>query len=191
MNFVARDKERFLENFYLKSKRSVAKAFNEGPAAWVIPGDDPRPAECASLVNLLQLQGVEVHRADAEFEVTVGQGKDAKKVKFPAGSYIIRMDQPYSRMADMLLDTQYYNPADTRPYDDTGWSLGALRNVRTVRVTDTSVLKVPATLLTGPAQGRGPSPRDQSCGRLPHQPQHGQHAGHVPVPPAGRAHAGG
>jgi len=155
MNFVARDKERFLENFYLKSKRSVAKAFNEGPAAWVIPGDDPRPAECASLVNLLQLQGVEVHRADAEFEVTVGQGKDAKKLKFPAGSYIIRMDQPYSRMADMLLDTQYYNPADTRPYDDTGWSLGALRNVRTVRVTDTSVLKVPATLLTGPARVEG------------------------------------
>jgi len=155
MNFVARDKERFLENFYLKSKRSVAKAFNEGPAAWVIPGDDPRPAECAGLVNLLQLQGVEVHRADAEFEVTVGQGKDAKKMKFPAGSYIIRMDQPYSRMADMMLDTQYYNPADTRPYDDTGWSLGALRNVRTVRVTDTSVLKVPATLLTGPARVEG------------------------------------
>ncbi|MGB9605792.1 MAG: hypothetical protein ACPL88_07945, partial [Bryobacteraceae bacterium] len=155
MNFVARDKERFLENFYLKSKRSVAKAFNEGPAAWVIPGDDPRPAECASLVNLLQLQGVEVHRADADFDVTAGQGKDEKKVKFPAGSYIVRMDQPYSRMADMLLDTQYYNPTDTRPYDDTGWSLGALRNVRTVRVTDTSVLKVPATLLAGPVKPQG------------------------------------
>ncbi len=155
MNFVAREKERFLENFYLKSKRSVAKAFNEGPAAWVIPADDPRPAECAGLVNLLQLQGVEVHRADAEFEVTTGQGKDAKKLKFPAGSYIIRMDQPYSRMADMMLDTQYYNPSDTRPYDDTGWSLGALRNVRTVRVTDTGVLKVPATLLTGPVKLEG------------------------------------
>jgi len=155
MNFVARDKERFLENFYLKSKRSVAKAFNEGPAAWVIPADDPRPAECASLVNLLQLQGIEVHRADADFEAAAGQGKDAKKLKFPAGSYIIRMDQPYSRMADMLLDTQYYNPADTRPYDDTGWSLGALRNVRTVRVTDASVLKVPATLLKGPVRLQG------------------------------------
>jgi len=29
------------------------------------------------------------------------------------------MDQPYSRMADMLLDTQYYNVNDPRPYDDT------------------------------------------------------------------------
>jgi len=155
MNFVARDKERFLENFYLKSRRSVEKAVKEGPAAWVIPGDDPRPVECADLVNLLRLQGIEVHRADAEFEVTTQQGKESKKVKFPAGSYIVRMDQPYSRMADMLLDTQYYNPSDTRPYDDTGWSLGALRNVRTVRVTDTAVLKVPATLLNGPARVEG------------------------------------
>ena len=39
MNFVANNKERFLNNFYLKSKRSVAKATNEGPAAYVIPGD--------------------------------------------------------------------------------------------------------------------------------------------------------
>ncbi len=155
MNFVARDKERFLENFYLKSKRSVEKAFKEGPAAWVIPGDDPRPVECAELVNLLRLQGVEVHRAEADFEIALQQGKETKKLKLPAGSYIIRMDQPYSRMADMLLDTQYYNPADTRPYDDTGWSLGALRNVRTLRVTDPAVLKVPSALLAGPARVEG------------------------------------
>ena len=37
MNFVANNKERFLNNFYLKSKRSIAKAANEGPAAYIIP----------------------------------------------------------------------------------------------------------------------------------------------------------
>src|SRR2546422_3777080 len=57
------------------------------------------------------------------------------------------MDQPYSLMADMLLDTQYYNVNDPRPYDDTGWTLGALRNVKTVRVTDKGVLQAPMTLL--------------------------------------------
>src|SRR5205085_1026952 len=75
--------------------------------------------------------------------------------KFPVGSYIIRMDQPYSRMADMLLDTQYYNVNDPRPYDDTGWTLGALRNVETVRVTDKDVLNVPMSLLTTDARVRG------------------------------------
>ena len=139
MNFVARDKERFLNNFYLKSKRSIAKASNEGPAAYIIPGDTPRPVEAADMVNLLRLQGIEVHRATKEFSV--------KDQKYAAGSYIIRMDQPYSRMADMLLDTQYYNVNDPAPYDDTGWTMGPMRNVKTVRITDKSVLDAPATLI--------------------------------------------
>jgi hypothetical protein len=147
MNYVANNKERFLENFYLKSKRSVAKARAEGPAAYLIPADDPRPNEAADLVNLLKLQGCEVHRANKAFEVKEG--------KFPAGSYVVRMDQPYSRMADMLLDTQYYNVNDPRPYDDTGWTLGALRNVKTVRVKDEKVLDVPMSLMNGPAKVAG------------------------------------
>src|SRR5438046_8301319 len=91
--------------------------------------------------------GVEVHLADRDFS--------AKDQRFPAGSYVVRMDQPYSRMADMLLDTQYYNVNDPRPYDDTGWTLGALRNVKTVRVTDKGVLQAPMTLLTKDASVAG------------------------------------
>lgn len=147
MNFVSNNKDRFLKNFYLKSKRSVAKAGNEGPAAWVIPSDQSRIVEAADMMNLLRLMGVEVHTADREITI--------KDQKFPAGSYVVRMDQPYSRMADMLFDTQYYNVNDPRPYDDTGWTLGALRNVKTVRVTDKSVLSTPMTLLTRDAKVTG------------------------------------
>jgi hypothetical protein len=155
MNNTANNGKTFLDNFYLKSKRSIEKATQEGPAAWVIPSDDPRPVECAGLVNLLELQGIEIHRSAQESEVTVKQGKEEKKIKIPASSYVIRMDQPYSRMADMLLDTQYYNISDPRPYDDTGWTLGALRNVKTIRVTDASILKAPMTQLNGPARVEG------------------------------------
>ncbi len=147
MNHVSNNKEKFLNNFYLKSKRSVAKAKTEGPAAWVLPGDESRPNEAADLVNLLRMQGCEVHKADKEFETKEG--------KFAAGSYVVRMDQPYSRMADMLLDTQYYNVNDPRPYDDTGWTLGPLRNVKTVRVKDVKVLEAPMTLLNAPAKVTG------------------------------------
>ncbi|HEX4949717.1 MAG TPA: M14 family zinc carboxypeptidase [Blastocatellia bacterium] len=147
MNYVSNNKDKFLNNFYLKSKRSVAKARTEGPAAWVLPGDDPRPTEAADLVNLLKMQGCEVHKADQAFETKEG--------KFPAGSYVVRMDQPYSRMADMLLDTQYYNVNDPRPYDDTGWTLGPLRNVKTVRVKDEKVLDAPMTLINGMAKVTG------------------------------------
>ena len=147
MNFVARDRQRFLNNFYLKSKRAVDKASNEGPVAWVIPGDTTRPVEAADMVNLMRLRGIEVQTSNKEFTV--------KDQKFPAGSYIVRMDQPYSRMADMLLDTQYYNVSDPSPYDDTGWTMGAMRNVKTVRITEKSVLDVPMTLLTSDAKVSG------------------------------------
>jgi hypothetical protein len=139
LNHVAGNRSRFLENFYLKSKRSVAKARTEGPAAYIIPGDTKRPLAAARLVNLLRKNGVEVQVASAEITV----GKD----KYPAGSYVVRMDQPYSRCADMLLDTQYYNPNDPRPYDDTGWTLGPLHNVKTVRVTETKILDAAMSLL--------------------------------------------
>ncbi|HLL16982.1 MAG TPA: M14 family zinc carboxypeptidase [Pyrinomonadaceae bacterium] len=203
MNFTANNRERFLNNFYLKSKRAVAKASNEGPAAYVVPGDAPRPVEAADMVNLLRLMGVEVHRATREFTLKderpqpsrqqgaepqrsdppraveqgaeqrgaegesapgvaeqprAGAGQPAAKAaerRFPAGSYIIRMDQPYSRMADMMLDTQYYNASDPRPYDDTGWTLGAMRNVPTVRVKDRAVLAAPMELLKADASVRG------------------------------------
>ncbi len=147
MNFVSNNKDRFLKNFYLKSKRSVAKASNEGPAAWIIPSDQSRVVEAADMVNLLRLMGVEVHTADKEITV--------KDQKFAAGSYVVRMDQPYSRMADMMLDTQYYNVSDPTPYDDTGWTLGALRNVKTARIIDKGVLQAPMTLLAKDAKVTG------------------------------------
>ena len=190
LDYLAQHPQEFLSNFYLKSKRSVAKASTEGPAAWAILNDGRRPALAAQLAGLMQSQGAEVQRLDQEFEgkpqaepekaaagdqkknekekeVDTGKGNavagnqekgaDAKKseskiVKVPKGSYIIRMDQPYSRMVDMLLDTQYYSTADPRPYDDTGWTLGPLRNVSTLRITDPAILKAPMTMVDAPAR---------------------------------------
>ncbi len=160
MKFVADHKDRFLDNFYLKSRRSIEKPLKEGPAAYVIPGDEPRQAGAADLVNALRLQGIEIHRSAAAFKVMEktkdDKGKETEKeAEYPAGSYVIRMDQPYSRMADMLLDTQWYNVNDPRPYDDTGWTLGALHNVKTVRVTDLAVLKAKMTILGADAVAGG------------------------------------
>src|SRR6202007_2275419 len=73
MNNLASNGQKFLNNFYLKSKRAVAKARTEGPAAWVFPADDPRPAEQASLLNLLELQGIEVHRLEKELRIPAAQ----------------------------------------------------------------------------------------------------------------------
>jgi hypothetical protein len=147
MNHVATNREKYLHSFYLKGKRSIAKATNEGPAAYVIPGDDPRPGEAADMVNLLRQQGVEVHRLTSAY---TGRGQN-----LPAASYVIRMDQPYSRLADTFLDTQYFDPNDSTPYDDTGWTMGALRNVSVARVVDRGILDAPMSLMKEDARVKG------------------------------------
>ncbi len=178
LKFVADNREEFLSNFALKSMRSVSKAKTEGPAAWIIPNDGKRPALAAQLARLLQRQGAEIHRLDRETEVKVAKPSPARPrqserasgdpapeskaeenkpvaQKVPPGSYVVRMDQPYSRMVDMMLDTQYYSTADPRPYDDTGWTFGPLRNVATLRVVDPKVLDAPMTLLSGEVRADG------------------------------------
>ena len=193
LGYTADHGQELLKDFYEKSKRSVAKATTEGPAAWAIVNDGRRPALAAQLANLLQRQGVEVQKLEQDFDVKekaapaaktaeakpeskpeskpeagAKKPEEAKTTKIPLGSYIIRMDQPYSRMADMLLDTQYYSTNDPRPYDDTGWTLGPLRNVKTQRITDATILKAPMTLVDANAKfdGGGVIP--------PHTPKNGK-----------------
>jgi hypothetical protein len=88
--------------------------------------------------------------------------KPAEKPKpeprtFPAGTYVVRMDQPYSRIADTLLDYQYWAANDPQKsiYDDTGWTFGELGNVQVARVTDVKVLSADLNLVKGPVQAPG------------------------------------
>jgi hypothetical protein len=78
----------------------------------------------------------------------------AETKEFPAGSYIIRMDQPYSRIADALMDYQYWAPNDeqTRPYDDTGWTFPESFGVQSVRITDVKVLEAEMETIKGDAK---------------------------------------
>ena len=145
--FFAANNKLFLHNFYLKARRSIEKPHTEGPAAYAFPADDPRPGAQADLLRMLQDQGCEISRASAPFTVMM-PGKKARPGRagtstepptdgetpkpeekpkpvartFPAGTYVLRMDQPYSRIADTLLDYQYWAANDPQKsiYDDTG-----------------------------------------------------------------------
>jgi hypothetical protein len=164
LNYFADNSKQFLHNFYLKGKRSIQKPALAGPAAYVLPGDDVHGNAQAQLLRILQLQHVQISRAQTAFTVQVPapadkpsdtadgdkgaankQDKKSKTVarEFVAGSYVVRMDQPYSPIADTLLDRQYWAPDDPQkhPYDDTGWSFGDLFGTQVVRVTDTAVLQ--------------------------------------------------
>src|SRR5678815_2590476 len=67
------------------------------------------------------------------------------------------MDQPYSRIADALLDYQYWSPNDPQknPYDDTGWTFPEGFNVQAVRVTDAKVLDASMERVTADIRSPG------------------------------------
>ena len=94
---------------------------------------------------------VEAEKASDKTTGTAGEKPKTEVRHFPAGSYVVRMDQPYSRIADMLLDYQYWSPDDPQkhPYDDTGWTFGELFGVQVARVDDLSVLGVAMERVSG------------------------------------------
>jgi hypothetical protein len=180
LSYFAHNSKFFLNNFYLKSKRSVQKPGDAGPAAYVLPKDDRQWNRQMQLLKVLAFQHVEIQRLTAAATVALPPPpkKDAEEPKpgapatpppptsqtFAAGSFVIRMDQPFSRAGDALLDRQFWAPDDPQktPYDDTGWSFGDLFNAKVVRVTDRAILSAPMSPVAGldqnpaPDSGAGP-----------------------------------
>ncbi len=170
LSYFAHNSRHFLQNYYLKSKRSIQKPQDAGPAAYVLAADENSSNRQIQLLRVLAAQHVEINRLDEPATVTQpaaskphhkeDEDDDSdppaapSKRTFPAGSYVIRMDQPFSRVADALLDRQYWSPDDPQkhPYDDTGWSFGDLFNAKAVRIEDRSILSAKMQKLSDPAQ---------------------------------------
>ena len=131
-----------LENFLKKSRNSIESGKTEAPHAFVIPAGQRDPTRVAMLLELLLLQGIEV-----------GEAKEAIKVKegeFPAGSYLIKRDQPYGRLAKTLLEKQSFPDASLRTYDDTGWTMGLMLQTDVKPIADKAILDVPMAAVREP-----------------------------------------
>jgi len=128
-----------VENFYRKTQNSIDAGRNDPPHGFVIPvqRDMTRVAE---LVNILRAQRIEVVQARAEVKTSDGT--------FPAGSYVVKRDQPYGRLAKNLLERQIYPDPNLRTYDDSGWTMGLAMQVDVKEIKDKAILSVPATPVT-------------------------------------------
>jgi hypothetical protein len=148
LDHVARQPADYLRRFYRKGWNSWQAGVRGGPFAFVIPADQDDRRRVAGLVNLLLAQRIEVGRAGAAFRVKEGD--------FPAGSYVVRLDQPYRNYAVDLLTPQAF-PADSPhlPYDDVSWSLPLHFGVRVVRVDDGAVRQARLDPVTAPVAARG------------------------------------
>jgi hypothetical protein len=142
-----------LENFYKKSRNSIESGKSEPPFGYILPARQPDMTRVAFIVNILRLQGIEVGRAGAAVKFQEGT--------FPAGSFIVKLDQPYGRLARILLEIQKYPDPNLRTYDDTAWTMGLMSHAEVREIGDRAILDVPVTpvdtlQIAGEVQSDGP-----------------------------------
>ena len=121
----ARNRDYWLSNFLAVNRRASAR--NE-PFAVVVSADQKDPVTAAKLLEVMKWNAVEIQRAKAAF---TADGKP-----YPAGSFVISMQQPSSGIAKSLLERQKYpdlrqypGGPPQRPYDVTAHTLPLLLNV--------------------------------------------------------------
>ncbi len=155
LDYVSKNAKEMLLDFYRKGYNSWQKGVKGNPYAFAIPEDQGDRRRVAEMVKLLMTHGIEVSRASAAFKVEEGE--------FAAGTYVVRLDQPYRNYAVDLLVPQEF-PPDTpyEPYDDVSWSLSVHYGVEAKRIDDAKVkdavlTPIPAGFETqGKVSGVGP-----------------------------------
>src|SRR5690606_13703646 len=125
----------------------VAAGQNKPPHGFVIPAGQRDQTQVDRVVNLLRRQGIEVHRAGASFTVKEGT--------FAAGSYVVKLNQPYGRLAKTLLEKQTYPDPQLNTYDDSAWAMPLANNIEVKTIEDKAILDTNATLLTSDAVTAG------------------------------------
>lgn len=147
LDYAAANSRMLLRNFYTKSLHSWRKGLEEPPYAFLIPADQGDPMRVAQLVARLQSQHIEVSRSDAAFTVHEGS--------YPAGTYVVRLDQPYRNYAVDLLTPQKYPKDGGEPYDDVSWELPAYYHLEVTPTADSSIRDAPLSALNGMPQPQG------------------------------------
>jgi hypothetical protein len=125
---AAEHKEDFLLNFYTMNKEAVdAKGPNEA-YAYVIPADQHDYLTALKMLDTMMIGGIEVQQAK--------EGFVADQREYPAGSFVVRMSQPYRPYVKALLGPQRYpemhqypGGPPVPPYDNAAWTLPMLMGV--------------------------------------------------------------
>ena len=154
LDYAAANSTMLLRNFYSKGLHSWRKGQDEPPYAFLIPAAQGDPMRVSQLIARLQSQHIEVTRAAAPLRLLEGT--------FPAGTYVVRLDQPYRNYAVDLLTPQNYPKDGSEPYDDVSWELPAHYHLEVVPTADASVRSAALEPVTQPpyphgrVQGTGP-----------------------------------
>ncbi len=129
---AARYRDRWLRGSLEIFKRALS---NEGgPYAYVFPPGQKDLVTAALLLNTLIFGDVKVHAAKGPFE--------ADGVRYPQGSHVVLMAQPFGRFAKTMLEVQNYpdlrddqSQPPVRPYDVTAQTLPLAMHVESHQIS--------------------------------------------------------
>jgi len=144
---TARRSKEMLHNFYKKGWDSWQKGLTQPPYAFLIPQDQGDPARVAQMIGRLMSQQIEISRARDPIQLKEGS--------FPAGTYVVRLDQPYRNYAVDLLTPQYFPKDGGEPYDDVSWELPAHYHLQAVPTADASIRDASLIRLSDPPHALG------------------------------------
>ncbi|HVX56310.1 MAG TPA: M14 metallopeptidase family protein, partial [Candidatus Saccharimonadales bacterium] len=136
LDLAAKNRETLLYNRYQSARDNIEHFRKEPPFAYVISSRQTDTPEAAKLAQLMVENGLDVYASK--------DGFTANGVKYPAGSWVIPMDQAFSAIAKELFERQRYpdeieagtSKAIDLPYDVTGWTLPLQMGVNVDAVTD-------------------------------------------------------
>lgn len=147
LDYMAANSKEFLRHFYEKGLHSYEKGLDDPPYGFLIPPDQGDPMRVAQMVARLMSQHIEVSRANAPITLKDGD--------YPAGTYVVRLDQPYRNYAVDLLTPQHYPKDATEPYDDVSWELPAHYHLQVSPTADAAIRSADLALLTEPPHPKG------------------------------------
>jgi hypothetical protein len=134
LDMAARYREELIFNRYLAGKGVIDRFTREPPFAYVIPQQQRDPQTAALLVEKIRFDGIEVSQAAEPFK--------ANGREYPAGTWVVLMDQPFAYLVKELFEAQHYpdlrespDAAPQIPYDVTGWTLPLQMGVEVAAVT--------------------------------------------------------
>ena len=134
LDVAAKYKTDLLYNRYQAGRDVSANYLRNPPFAYFVPQQQRDPVAAVELLRRLAYNGIEISRLTA--------GTTFEGQSYPAGTWVIAMDQPFANFVRQLFAVQTYpdlreypeGPPD-QPYDVAGWTLPYQMGVHVVAAT--------------------------------------------------------
>jgi len=129
LDYAAKYHEELLYNRYQAGRDQIRKYEREPPYAYIVTQQQRDPVAAVELLRRLAFNGVRVS------QLTAAATHDG--IKYPAGTWVIPMNQEFAQLARQLFEPQRYpdlrespdGPLE-QPYDVAGWTLPYQMDVR-------------------------------------------------------------